>query len=164
MKHPNSERSLGWLLATTGRLHRFNLNERLSEFGLYAGQEQVLKALGASGGLSVGELADILHVRAPTVSKATNRLSALGLVERREVPDDGRSVLIKLTRKGKDRLKSINTIWDEAERDLTAELDEKDRKRLRKLLGRAANNLSKALGGDERDFDIPIDTLDDHRV
>jgi hypothetical protein len=90
MKHSKAERSFGWLLATAGRLHRFYLDERLDELGLYAG------------------------------------------------------------------------IWDEAERDSLAELDEKDKKRLRKLLGQAATNLSQALGGDARDFDIPIDALDDH--
>ena len=41
------------------------------------------------------------------------------------------------------------------------DFDEKDRRRLRKLLRRASRNLTEALGGDEREFDVPNDVLED---
>jgi hypothetical protein len=48
MRHP-SDTSTGWLLAQAARLHRFYLNEKLTEMGLFAGQEQVLQVLGRRG-------------------------------------------------------------------------------------------------------------------
>jgi DNA-binding MarR family transcriptional regulator len=70
------------------RLHRFHLNEKLADMGLFAGQEQVLQALDDQGALTMGELASILRVRVPTASKAVTRLAALGFVERQS---DGRT-------------------------------------------------------------------------
>ena len=91
MAHPN-ESSIGWVLAQTARLHRFHLNKKLTDMGLFAGQEQVLQALDGQGALTIGELASNLRVRGPTVSKAVTRLAALGFVERESNGEDRRSV------------------------------------------------------------------------
>jgi DNA-binding MarR family transcriptional regulator len=162
-RHP-SDNSTGWLLAQAARLHRFYLNEKLDEMGLFAGQEQVLQVLDRHDAVTISELATTLRVRVPTASKAVTRLAALGFVERLSDAKDRRSVRVKLTRKGKTAAVRINTLWMEVETNMVAELDLKDRKRMRKLLLQAATNLATALGGDERDFDIPLDALDDHRV
>ncbi len=81
MTHPNIK-SVGWVLIQTARLHRFHLSEQMVDQGLYPGQEQVTRVLATAEQFSAGELAQVLQVRAPTVSKSINRLSALGLVER----------------------------------------------------------------------------------
>jgi hypothetical protein len=73
-------------------------------------------------------------------------------------------VRVRLTGKGKAAAARIQALWDEVEGDMTAGFDAKESKRLRKLLLKAATNLVTALGGDERDFDIPFDALDDHRT
>ncbi|MPR11475.1 MarR family winged helix-turn-helix transcriptional regulator [Microvirga tunisiensis] len=167
MTHP-SEDTLGWLLAQAARLHRFYLNEKLNEMGLFAGQEQVIQVLDSLGSIPMGELANILRVRAPTASKAVTRLTALGFVERQSERlaegGDRRSVRVRLTRKGKTAAARIHALWDEVEADMVADFDPKDGKRLRKLLLRAATNLATALGGTEQNFDIPLDALDDHRI
>jgi DNA-binding MarR family transcriptional regulator len=167
MPYP-SENTTGWLLAQAARLHRFYLNERLAEMGLFAGQEQVLQALDQQKALTMTDLAAVLRVRVPTASKAVTRLSALGFVERlSERFSDGRdrrTVQVTLTRKGKVAVARIHALWDEVESDLTAGFDSKDSRRLGKLLIRAAANLATALGGTEQDFDVPLDALDDHRV
>jgi hypothetical protein len=41
------------------------------------------------------------------------------------------------------------------------DFDEKERRRLRKLLRRAGKNLTEVLGGDEREFDVPNDVLEE---
>ena len=165
MPHP-SEDTIGWLLAQAARLHRIYLNERLDEMGLFAGQEQVLQVLDRQGALTMGELATILRVRAPTASKAVTRLAALNFVERlSERPSDAgdrRTVRVKLTRKGKAAAAHIYGLWDAVESDMTAEFDSKDRKRLRQYLLRAAANLTTALGGNEQNFDLPLEAMEDH--
>lgn len=158
------ERTIGWALAQTARLHRFYLNEKLADLGLFAGQEQVLQVLDTNDEITVGELAAILRVRNPTVSKAVMRLTSLGLVERYPEPKDGRTVRVRLTRKGRVMTGRVRGLWDEVEADLIGELAPKERKHLRKLLLQGAKNLTRALGGDERDFDISRDLLGDHQV
>jgi DNA-binding MarR family transcriptional regulator len=163
MKHP-SEDSIGWALAHAARLHRFHLNEKLSDIGLVAGQEQVLQVLDCNGTLTLGNLATILRVRAPTASKAVTRLTALGLVERSPDPGDGRLVRVRLTKKGRAAAARVEALWDEVESDTLAEFDVDEREQLRKLLLRAGSSLARTLGGDERVFDAPLDALDDHRA
>jgi DNA-binding MarR family transcriptional regulator len=159
MKHPGIK-SVGWLLTQAARLHRFHLSEQLADKGLYAGQEQLLRALAVVETLSAGELSDILQVRAPTVSKSLNRLANLRLIERYSESGDLRTVWVKLTPKGRDLAASVDASWNKVEDDLMKDFDEKERRRLRKLLRRASKNLTEALGGNEREFDAPYDALE----
>jgi len=151
-KHP-SIKSVGWALVQASRLHRSRTGDKLSELGLFAGQEQVLQALGTSGPMTMGELAAILRVRPPTASKTVSRLSALKLVERHTEPGDARVVRVKLTKEGKRKAAAIDDLWDEVEGELLQGFDNKDRKRLRKLLRRAAKNLAGLTGADQTGFD-----------
>src|SRR3712207_5571770 len=98
VKHPGGK-SVGWALVQASRLHRSRTGDKLSEMGLFAGQEQVLQALVNAGPMTMGELAAILRVRPPTASKTVSRLSALKLVERHTEPGDARVVRVKLDRK-----------------------------------------------------------------
>jgi Transcriptional regulators len=152
IKHPGVK-SVGWALVQAARLHRSRTGDKLSELGLFAGQEQVLQALAHSGPMTMGDLALILRVRPPTASKTISRLSSLKLVERHTEPGDARVVRVKLTREGKKKAAAINALWDEVENELLAGFDNKDRKRLRKLLRRAAKNLADITGADPSSFD-----------
>jgi DNA-binding MarR family transcriptional regulator len=152
IKHPGIK-SIGWALVQVSRLHRSRTGDKLSELGLFAGQEQVLQALGNSGPMTMGELAAILRVRPPTASKTVSRLSALKLVERHTEPGDARVVRVKLTKEGKRKAAAIESLWDEVEGELLQGFDNKDRKRLRKLLRRAAKNLAGITGADQTGFE-----------
>jgi len=159
MKHPGSK-SVGWALVQTARLHRSRMGDKLGELGLFAGQEQVLQALAASGLMTMGELAAVLRVRPPTASKTVSRLAALRLVERHPEPHDARIVRVKLTDLGQRQAAEIERLWDDVEEELLDGFDPKDRKRLRKLLRRAAKNLAEASGADSRGLDGADDDLD----
>jgi DNA-binding MarR family transcriptional regulator len=99
MKHP-SMKNVGWLLTQCARLHRFHLSEQLADKGLYAGQEQLLRALVPAEALNVGELSQMLQVRPPTVSKSLSPLAKLGLVQRYSETSDHRTVWVMLTPEG----------------------------------------------------------------
>lgn len=154
MKHP-AEKSLGWILVQTARAHRSRVGARLSEIGLYAGQEQALQALASSGPLTMGDLASFLHVRPPTASKTVSRLTDLGLIERMEEHRDGRVVRVKLTGKGLSKAQEIDRICAELEIELLAGFDLKDRKKLRKLLQRVVCNLGQSRAS-ESDIDLDM--------
>lgn len=143
MKHPGA-RSVGWALVQAARLHRARIGEKLAGLGLFAGQEQVVQALAASGAMTMGELAALLKVRPPTASKTVSRLAALGLVRRQAGAGDARVVRVELTETGLEKAAAIATLWREVEGELLATFDAKDRKRLRKLLREAARNLARA--------------------
>jgi DNA-binding MarR family transcriptional regulator len=51
-------------------------------------------------GITVSELADLAHVRKQTMAQAIDQLERTGYVERRPNPQDGRSRLVYLTRRG----------------------------------------------------------------
>jgi DNA-binding MarR family transcriptional regulator len=137
------------------------MGDKLADLGLFAGQEQVLQALSSAGAMTMGELATVLRVRPPTASKTISRLAALNLVERHAEPDDARVVRVKLTEEGLRRAAAIEALWDDVEKELLGGFDGKDRKRLRKMLRRAARNLAEVSGADPRGLDSGDDELDD---
>jgi hypothetical protein len=67
---------------------------------------------------------------------------------------------VKLTKEGKRKAASIDAIWDEVEGELLAGFDNKDRKRLRKLLRKAAKNLAGLTGADQSGFEADDDLED----
>jgi DNA-binding MarR family transcriptional regulator len=59
---------------------------------------------------TVKGLAELLNVSKPAITRAVDRLEFEKLVERKDDPDDRRSVLIAITKPGKDFLKFVETV------------------------------------------------------
>lgn len=137
------EKSVGRALLVTARLHRARMGERLNALGLFPGQEQALKSL-QSAPMTMGELATLLRVKPPTVSKTIGRLSVQGLVTREGGGRDGRLVQVALTEAGQKTAAALDAVWNQVEDELLERLDAKEKKQLRKLLRKAAKGLSKA--------------------
>ncbi|GJE48986.1 hypothetical protein GOFOIKOB_2020 [Methylobacterium tardum] len=160
---PPGVRSIGWALVQAARLHRARTGDRLAKLGLFAGQEQVVQALAAAGTMTMGDLAALLRVRPPTASKTVTRLAALGIVERRAESGDGRVVRVQLTEAGLAKAEAIERIQEEVEAELLDHLDKTDRRRLRKLLRKAARGLAEAAGasGQVTEADAEIEAEDE---
>ncbi|MGU3536538.1 MarR family winged helix-turn-helix transcriptional regulator [Methylobacterium sp. A54F] len=155
---PPGAKSVGWALVQAARLHRARVGDRLASLNLFAGQEQVVQALAVAGTMTMGDLAATLRVRPPTASKTISRLAALGFVERRAEAGDGRIVRVRLTETGLAKAEAIERIWDDVEAELLDGFDGKERRRLRKLLRRAARSLADAAGHEpEADAEIEAD-------
>lgn len=152
------EKSVGRALLVTARLHRARMGERLNALGLFPGQEQALKALMPAP-MTMGELATLLRVKPPTVSKTIGRLSLQGLVTREGGSRDGRLVQVALTEQGQKTAATLDAVWNQVEDELLERLDAKERKQLRKLLRKAAKGLSKA-GVEIEDSDVDGDEAD----
>ncbi|MGE4373851.1 MAG: MarR family winged helix-turn-helix transcriptional regulator [Xanthobacter sp.] len=152
MKDPFTK-TISYRLNHTARLQRAFSARLLADLGLFPGQETVLKLLADQDGRTMGDLATALRVRPPTASKTVARLTTQGLVERRTSDGDGRIVRVYLTDQGRERSGSIDGIWDLMEEEITAGLDGKERKRLRKLLRKVEKNLAARLGTDDGDED-----------
>jgi DNA-binding MarR family transcriptional regulator len=131
-------------LAQAAHAYRVRAGSRLARIDLHSGQDALLKALDENDGQSMSDLAAALGVQPPTVTKMISRLAAQDYVERRASQGDGRQALVFLTERGRRAVDLIDRIWKRIEKDSLAGIDEKDRKRLRKLLRQVAQNLGAA--------------------
>ncbi len=128
-------------LAQAAHAYRVRAGSQLSRLKLHSGQETLLKALADSDGMSMSDLAATLGVQPPTVTKMISRLAAQGYVERRAAPGDARQAQVFLTEQGRDAIAAIDKLWKRIEKTALTDIDDKDRKRLRKLLRQVERNL-----------------------
>ena len=137
-------RTITHRLAQAAHAYRVRAGSQLSRINLHSGQEALLKALSASDGMSMSDLAAALGVQPPTVTKMISRLAAQDYVERRAAPGDGRQAHVFLTERGRDTIAAIDKLWKRIEKTALTGVDDKDRKRLRKLLRQVERNLGAA--------------------
>ncbi len=142
---------VGQILTLAARRHRVRTAAMLSEIGLFPGQDKVLESLQAVEGLTMSEIAATLDVRPPTASKMVARMAAQGLLERKGREGDARMVMVSITDVGRSRLDDLRRIAKRVERDALAGLDEKDVRRLRRLLKKLSRNLVHKGGIDATD-------------
>ena len=130
------------LLQSTARLSRTALASRLNGQGLYPGQDQIMLALAKEDGQTPGQLALLLGVRPPTITKTINRLQAQGFLEKRASNHDARQAHIFLTDGGRETIRAIDKSVRKTEKQALKGLDKKEQKALFKLLARIEANLS----------------------
>lgn len=82
--------------------HRSIIEGKFRENGLYFGQPPILKYLSEHKNATQKEIADYLHISAPSVATSLKRMEEAGLVMRLENKDDARRNTLKLTEKGKE--------------------------------------------------------------
>lgn len=138
----NHRKTITFRLAQTARAARGRSGGHLVRIGLHPGQESVLKALAEQDGLSMSQLAQTLSVQPPTVTKMVSRLAAQGYVERRASKGDGRQAHVFLTDQGRDTIADVDRGWKRLEKEALVGIDDKDVKRLRKLLRQIERNLT----------------------
>jgi len=75
-----------------------------------------------------------MHDRRRLISRSVDRLTKLGLLERGINPDDGRSLLVGLTRNGIERLREAQVTHHRIVREmLVSHVEQRDHKRLGEL-------------------------------
>ena len=144
-------------LAMAAKAHRARSGTHLARIGLHPGQESVLKALAEEDGRTMSQLAQALGVQPPTVTKMVARMSAQGLLKRVASQTDGRLARVHLTDDGRARIDEIDRIWKRLEREALAGFDDKDKKRLKRLLRALERNLTLSLDG----LDAPPAAVDE---
>ena len=140
-------RTVTFRLAQAAHAYRVRAGSRLARIELHTGQESLLTALADNDGQSMSDLAATLGVQPPTVTKMISRMAAAGLVQRVASQTDGRLARVFLTEEGRGRIDEIDRIWTRIEREALAGFDDKDKKKLRKLLRAIERNLTLPLDG-----------------
>jgi DNA-binding MarR family transcriptional regulator len=154
----NHRKTVVHRLTQAARATRVRSGSQLTRIGLHAGQDAVLKALAETDGLTMSELAGTLNVQPPTVTKMVSRLASQGYIERRASAGDGRQAQVFLTEQGKETVSELDKILRRVERQALAGIDEKERKRLRKLLRQIEKNLGAGKKHSDLDDEDLLDT------
>ncbi|AEV39327.1 Bacterial regulatory protein, MarR [Pseudovibrio sp. FO-BEG1] len=144
----NFKKSTTFRLAQAAKAQRARSGAHLSRIGLHPGQEAVLKVLSETDGKTMSQLALALGVQPPTVTKMVTRLTAQGLVFRRISETDGRLARVFLSEEGRERILQVDRAWKRLEKEALAGMDDKDRKKLRRLLRQVEKNLSASFEDD----------------
>ena len=92
--------------------------QRLSSFDLTPPQYFVFAALSMGDGIGMGELGERVSLDSSTLTGIIDRMERNGYVERRQNPEDRRSVLLFLTAKARDLAPRILQFADELDADL----------------------------------------------
>lgn len=149
----NHRKTVTFRLVQAAKAYRQRSSQVLGRLNLYPGQDQILKALAEEDGQTMGALATTLSVQPPTITKMVARLSGQGLVERRRGEADARSARVHLTGQGRTLIAELDKALKRLERSALSELDDKDRKRLRKALRQLERNLSGDLSAEPTEDD-----------
>lgn len=78
------------------------IDGKFRENGIYFGQPPILKYLSEHKNATQKEIAEYLHISAPSVATSLKRMEEAGLVMRLENKEDARRNTLKLTKKGKE--------------------------------------------------------------
>lgn len=103
----------------------------------------LMRHLHRSGGLTIGQLAEKLDVRASTMSQMLDRLEKSGYVVRAADPQDARVKMITLTEAGRDVIAQTELIWTEALSEPFGGLDAEEREALVRLMRKLSDRLPK---------------------
>jgi DNA-binding MarR family transcriptional regulator len=135
------------------RSMRTALTRSLGESGLYAGQDGVILALAEEEGMTPGQLALRLGVKAPTMTRTIGRMEAQGFLERRADETDGRLTKVFLTESGLKTVEQIGRSVSECGEQAARGLSDKEVRTLLKLLKLVEQNLQPAQEEDQDPLD-----------
>lgn len=118
----------------------------LDKLGLTYPQYLVMMVLWSQNGLSVRKIGDLLHLDSATLTQVLGNLEKAELITRERVKGDARTVVNKLTTKGRALKKKARRVPQEMSCQLSEHLE--DLASLRPLLHRLIGVLAAALGKD----------------
>ncbi|RYY87539.1 MAG: MarR family transcriptional regulator [Comamonadaceae bacterium] len=111
-----------------------DLDRELAQVGASGEQWRVLDSLADEVGRPMGELATMLSMNPPTMTKLVDRMVASGLVQRIADVQDSRRVLVYITDAGLELVAKLSSRADAFHAGLSAALSPKDADKLQKLL------------------------------
>ena len=136
-----SERAFRAFL-TTARLHFKNMMTTMAGSRTHPGQAMCLRLLSVNDGASQRDMARMLHVAPPTVSKMLTTMEKTGLVERKPDEADQRLTRVYLTEAGRERGDEMGTAVGEYVNATFATLSERERRDLARLLEKLGDSIA----------------------
>lgn len=100
---------------------------------------RVLETLDSAEPYTMGELAEIVLMNPPTLSKLVDRMVANGLVHRQLAPEDHRRVRLVLTDAGLDLVDKVRRHVEVQHEDIVEQLGEENARIVQKALRRLSS-------------------------
>jgi len=138
-------RELAFALHDAARLLRTYSDQRARELGTTRAQWAVLSRLQRCEGVKQNELAEALDLAPITLGRLIDKLTAAGLVERRDDPADRRAHRLYLTDRAEPALRELALLAEDVMGRALAGLDEKEIRALRDGLIAIKANLKNEL-------------------
>ena len=133
MDQPPITTSLAYLLAQANRVVTASLERRLAQEGATIDQWRVLEVLSDEQGRSMGELAQLVLMNHPALTKQMDRMVSRGWVHRAADPADSRKVLVFVTDAGLDFVARLRECVSDYHGAIDA--DNQRAQQLKRLLG-----------------------------
>ncbi len=132
-----------YLIMAEHSMFQKELLAKLKDSGLTIGQPKVLDYLKDHDGTSQKDIARGCHIEPGTLTTLLNRMEEAGLVERRMMNGNRRSLYVFLTDKGKEQLELVTAAFSEMEAEAFRGLSETERKTFMDLFLRIYANTSR---------------------
>ncbi len=140
-------RGLGFLVRDVSRLMSRNFERHARDLGLTLAQCRALCYVQRYEGVSQARLSECSDTDPMTLRRLLLRMEAVGYVERRPDPRDGRAHCLLLTPKAATVLERIWHLADRSRVEALRGFDAAERSQLMSLLGRVRDNLDEVLVG-----------------
>ena len=134
--------SFHYLIMAEHSIFQKELLTRLKDTGLTIGQPKVLDYLKDHDGAGQKDIARGCHIEPGTLTTILNRMEDAGLVERRMLNGNRRSLYVFLTEKGKEQLKLVTEAFSGMEKEAFRGISETERKTFMDLMLRVYENIS----------------------
>ena len=134
--------SFHYLIMAEHSIFQKELLNRLKNTGLTIGQPKVLDYLKDHDGAGQKDIARGCHIEPGTLTTLLNRMEDAGLVERRMLNGNRRSLYVFLTEKGKEQLKLVTEAFSWMEKEAFRGISETERKTFMDLMLRVYENIS----------------------
>ena len=98
---------ISYSLATAHRKVHTSLTRRLRQFGVQVEAWRVMEILENDEKLTMGDLAELVLMNPPTLTKLVDRMVADGLVHRKIAKSDHRQINLGITALGRKRISQV---------------------------------------------------------
>ena len=129
------------------RRFRRSMEETLQEFDLAYGEWGTLSQLRWQGPSTPGQLSKKAELSSGAMTNRLDRLEEAGLIKRVPDPEDRRSTVIELTKKGAELWERTVDVQGDKEALVAAALNEREKRQLNALLRRLLLEFEKAESG-----------------
>ena len=124
-------------------LHRQKVQAYIDEMELYHGQLPILEAIMNNNGCTQTEIAEALHVSAPSIANSIKRLEKNGLIIKEVDENDNRRSIISITEKGTLVSTTCRKKFDETDEKSFGSLTKEEREQLYKIMEKMVYNLGR---------------------